>query len=247
MGSGSNTDQGQLTATERVAELEGRVAAKFADAAIALSALTHKSYCNEHKDEPGGDNERLEFLGDAVVDLAIGQRLFEKFPQAHEGELSKLRALVVNEDSLATVARSLSLGELLLLGKGEAQSGGRDKSSVLSDALEAVIAAMYLTGGGLPAVFEFVDRCFGRALDGVATGLQGDDYKSRLQEWAQSSLRTSPRYRVVGESGPDHEKVFEVELTIGEQSYGRSSGRSKKEAEQAAARSALSQLKPSAE
>ncbi len=242
MGAGSQKDNGSLSAAERVAVLQTRVLTTFADASIAISALTHKSWCNEHKDEPNADNERLEFLGDAVVDLAVGQRLYERFPLAHEGELSKLRALVVNEESLATIARDLGLGELLLLGKGESQLGGRDKSSVLSDALEAVIAAMYLCGGGLPAVFAFVDRFFGTALAGVATGAQGDDYKSRLQEQAQSRLRASPRYRVVGESGPDHEKTFEVEVMIGEQTYARASGRSKKDAEQAAARLALQQL-----
>jgi len=232
---------GKPTPQERLAALESRLLLSFADKDIAIAALTHKSYCNEHKDEPCVDNERLEFLGDAVVDLAIGHRLMERFPRAAEGELSKLRALIVNEDGLARVARGLGLGELLLLGRGEELTGGRDKPSVLADALEAVIGAIYL-GNGMPATMAFIDRFFGEALDGVAQGRQGQDYKSMLQEDAQSRLRASPRYRVVSESGPDHEKVFEVEVSIGADVYARSTGRSKKEAEQAAARETLSML-----
>jgi ribonuclease-3 len=231
----------KLTPQERVSSLEARVLLSFADKEIALAALTHKSYCNEHRLEACVDNERLEFLGDAVVDLAIGHRLMERFPRANEGELTKLRALIVNEEGLARVARALGLGELLLLGRGEELSGGRDKPSVLADALEAVIGAIYL-GNGMPAVMAFVDRFFGEALDGVAEGRQGQDYKSMLQEDAQSRLRASPKYRVVSESGPDHEKIFEVEVTIGTDVYARSSGRSKKEAEQAAARETLAML-----
>jgi ribonuclease-3 len=229
------------TPQERVAALEARVLLSCADKDIALAALTHKSYCNEHKGEACVDNERLEFLGDAVVDLAIGHRLMERFPRANEGELSKLRALIVNEEGLARVARALGLGELLLLGRGEELTGGRDKPSVLADALEAVVGAIYL-GNGMPAVMAFIDRFFGEALDGVAEGRQGQDYKSMLQEDAQSRLRASPRYRVVSETGPDHEKIFEVEVSIGHDVYARSTGRSKKEAEQAAARETLAML-----
>jgi ribonuclease-3 len=231
----------RLSPEERLSGLEARSQVSFADKALALTALTHKSYCNEQRGEPCVDNERLEFLGDAVVDLAIGQRLMERFPQASEGELSKLRALIVNEEGLARVARAVGLGELLLLGRGEELTGGRDKPSVLADALEAVIAAIFL-GNGLPAAMGFIDRVFSEALDGVAAGRQGQDYKSQLQEDAQSRLRASPKYRVVSESGPDHEKVFEVEVTIGLDVYARSTGRSKKEAEQAAARATLSML-----
>ena len=227
---------------ERVAALEARALLDFGDKALALAALTHKSFCNEHRDEPCADNERLEFLGDAVVDLAVGQRLFERFPAATEGELSKLRALIVNEEGLARVARRIGLGPLLLLGRGEELTGGREKSSVLADALEAVIGAMYL-GNGMTAVLAFVDRVFGEALDGVSSGSQGQDYKSLLQEDVQGRLKLSPRYRVVSEQGPDHEKVFEVEVSIGADVTARSSGRSKKEAEQAAAKEALALLR----
>src|SRR5450631_4142770 len=134
-------------ARDRVVTLQERLGIEHLDPALGLSALTHKSYCNEHRGEPVVDNERLEFLGDAVVDLLVSHRLMERFPAADEGELSKLRALIVNEDALARVARKLRVGELLRMGRGEELTGGRDKSSVLADALEAVVAAVYLTQG----------------------------------------------------------------------------------------------------
>jgi ribonuclease-3 len=231
----------RLTDTERVVALETRALIDFADKAQALVAITHKSYCNEHKDEPCSDNERLEFLGDAVIDLAIGQRLMERNPGANEGELTKLRALIVNEEGLSRVARAINLGEVLQLGRGEELTGGRDKNSVLADALEAVIGALYL-GNGMAAVLGFVDRAFAEALEGVAHGRNGHDYKSLLQEDAQSRLKASPRYRVVSETGPDHSKIFEVEVSIGADVFARSTGRSKKEAEQSAAQKTLEQL-----
>jgi ribonuclease III len=226
---------------ERLARLTACARQTFADSNQALIALTHKSYCNEHKDEPREDNERLEFLGDAVVDLAIGQRLMERFPKANEGELSKLRALIVNEEGLARIARAAGIGELLLLGRGEDLTGGREKNSVLADALEAVIGALYV-GNGMTAVLTFIDTFFGDALDGVAEGRQGRDHKSLLQEASQQRLKASPRYRVVSESGPEHEKIFEVEVSINGELYARSTGRSKKEAEQAAAEKSLEQF-----
>lgn len=232
----------KLSPEQRVGALEAKLLFGFPDPTLALSALTHKSYTNEHREEAITDNERLEFLGDAVVDLAISHRLMERFPTAAEGELSKLRALLVNEEGLARVARKISLGAILLLGRGEELTGGRDKNSVLADALEAVIAAVYLAAG-LDRVMELVDRLFGDALEGVAEGRSGFDYKTRLQEDVQNRLRVSPRYRVVSETGPDHEKVFEVEVTIGADLYARATGRSKKEAEQAAARQTLQMLR----
>jgi ribonuclease-3 len=231
----------RLSAAERVQALESKLFIALPNLEVAVSALTHKSYCNEHREQPLPDNERLEFLGDAVVDLAISHRLMERFPLADEGELSKLRALIVNEEGLARIARKMALGELLLLGRGEDLTGGREKSSVLADALEAVIGAIYL-GGGMGKVMELVDRFFGEALDGVALGRSGFDYKTLLQEDAQIRLKQSPRYRVVSEKGPDHEKIFEVEVLIGTDVYARSFGRSKKEAEQSAARETLAML-----
>jgi ribonuclease III len=227
---------------ERLRLLEERFQVSFAaDPALGLLALTHKSYANEHKAEGTRDNERLEFLGDAVVDLAISHRLMERFPQAAEGELSKLRALLVNEEGLARVARRLALGDLLLLGRGEELTGGRTKDSVLADGLEAVFGAVYL-GQGYSKVQELIDREFAGALDGVASGQEGSDYKTRLQERIQVARRISPKYRVVGQSGPDHEKIFEIEVTVDGEVLARASGRSKKEAEQSAARAALEHL-----
>jgi len=217
-----------------------RLGLQALDPVHGLAALTHKSYVNEHRDQ-GADNERLEFLGDAVVDLAVSHRLMERFPDADEGELSKLRALLVNEETLARVARHLGLGGLLRMGRGEEMTGGRDKSSVLADALEAVIGAVYLSSG-LPGALSVVDRLFGDLLQGVAEGKSGEDWKTRLQELVQTRLRQSPRYRVVSEEGPDHSKTFEVEVTVGTELFARARGRSKKEAEQAAARETLTML-----
>ena len=169
----------------------------------------------------------------------------ERFPAADEGELSKLRALLVNEESLARVARQLGLGDLLRMGRGEELTGGRDKSSVLADAFEAVIGAVYLSTG-LPGALAVVDRLFGDLLQGVAEGKSGEDWKTRLQELVQTRLRQSPRYRVVSEEGPDHSKTFEVEVTVGADLYARARGRSKKEAEQAAARQTLTMLESEA-
>jgi ribonuclease III len=220
---------------ERVQALELRLGVPFVRKDLGLAALTHKSYFNEHR-------ERLEFLGDAVVDLAISHRLMERFPQAAEGELSKLRALIVNEEGLARIARRLGLGAMLLLGRGEEMTGGREKNSLLADALEAVMGAVFL-GGGLEPVMALVDLHFAEALDGVAQGRSGLDYKTKLQEDAQTRLKVPPRYRVVAEVGPDHEKTFEVEVSIGSELYARATGRNKKEAEQAAARATLDMLR----
>jgi ribonuclease III len=233
----------EAPATDRVVTLQERLGVEQLHPDLGLAALTHKSYCNEHRGDLVVDNERLEFLGDAVVDLLVSHRLMEKFPAADEGELSKLRALIVNEDALARVARELRVGELLRMGRGEELTGGRDKSSVLADALEAIIAAVYLTQG-LAGAMMVVDRHFAEALAGVAEGRSGDDYKTRLQELMQSQGRVAPRYRVVAEDGPDHAKTFEVEVSVGGELFGRAVGRNKKEAEQAAARKTLEIVNP---
>jgi ribonuclease-3 len=221
-----------------VAALEERLGVRFGDAALALAALTHKSWVNEHRGEGLSDNERLEFLGDAVIDLAVSHRLMERFPDAREGDLSKIRAAVVDETGLARLARQLDLGSLLRLGRGEELTGGRQKSSLLADALEAVIAVVYV-GGGLGPVLEIVDRFLGEAFARAAAGTLDRDYKTQFQELAQSRLRTTPRYRVVAEHGPDHSKTFDVELELRGEVVGRGAGRSKKDAEQAAAKIAL--------
>jgi ribonuclease-3 len=231
----------KLSPEERVAALETKLGLPLGDKKLALASLTHKSYCNEHRDEGVEDNERLEFLGDAVVDLVVSQALMQRFPQADEGELSKLRAVVVNEEGLGRVARAMGLGELLLLGRGEDRTGGRTKGSVLADALEAVIGAVFLTDG-LVGAAALVERHFAGVLAGLLDGKGGEDFKTRLQEEVQKKLHLSPRYRVVGEVGPDHDKVFTVEVSIDHEAYGRGEGRNKKEAEQAAAQKTLEML-----
>ncbi|MHB8418760.1 MAG: ribonuclease III [Myxococcales bacterium] len=231
-----------MTDDERIDRLEARLGERFVDRARALLALTHKSFANEAL--PVGsleDNERLEFLGDAVIDLAVSQRLMERFPAAREGDLSKARAAVVDEAGLASVARALDLGSVLRLGRGEARTGGREKPSVLANTLEAVIAAVYLERG-MPGILALVDRVFSQSLDAAGAGGLDHDYKTRVQELAQSAFRQGPRYRVLAETGPDHEKEYTVALFVGETLYGEGRGRSKKDAEQAAAKVALPAL-----
>ncbi len=224
-----------------VTALEARIGLLLSDREMALAALTHKSYVNEHRAETLADNERLEFLGDAVIDLAVSHRLMERFPSAREGELSKVRAAVVDEQGLSEMARALDLGALLRLGRGEELTGGRHKASLLADAMEAVVAAVYLAGG-LESVLSLIDRFLGDAFARAAAGTLDRDFKTQLQELVQSRLRSAPRYRVVAEHGPDHSKVFEVETDVRGEVVGRGAGRSKKDAEQAAAKLALHAL-----
>jgi ribonuclease-3 len=205
-----------------------------------MRALTHKSYANEHRHE---DNERLEFLGDAVLELVISHRLMEVLPQASEGELSKLRALIVSEETLANVARRRGLGNLLLLGKGEAQTCGRDKNSVLADALEAILGAVYLSVDWKNVV-EIVNKLFASECQAAIEGRAGFDYKSDLQEKALRLFRELPCYRLISEEGPAHARSFVVEVSLEKQPLLASArGRSKKEAEQQAAKKALEVLR----
>jgi ribonuclease III len=226
---------------ELVAAVQERSGVVFRSPHTALAALTHRSYVNEHPGDGLEDNERLEFLGDAVIDLAVSHRLMERFPAAREGELSKMRASVVDEPGLAALARAFDLGPLLRLGRGEELTGGREKPSLLADAMEAVVAAVYLEGG-LGAVQAVIDRYLEEAFDRAGAGTLDRDYKTQLQELAQSRFRLAPRYRVVAELGPDHAKTFEVEVELRGEVVGRATGRSKKDAEQAAARLAIEAL-----
>ncbi len=204
-----------MTDAERLAELAQRLGTTLRDGARTLTALTHRSYAHERPSagDRTADNERLEFLGDAVIDLAISQRLMELNPDLSEGQLSKRRAALVNEASLATVATALGLGQLVLLGRGEEQTGGREKVSVLADTFEAVVAAVYLEQG-MAGVMGLVDRFFVQALDQVAMGTLAVDYKTLVQELVQGRKLGHPRYRVIGQSGPEHSRVFEVELSV---------------------------------
>ncbi|PIE71842.1 MAG: ribonuclease III [Deltaproteobacteria bacterium] len=213
----------------------------FKNRALLQKALFHSSYVNENPALGIEDNERLEFLGDAVLNLCIGHLLMDAYPALKEGDLSQMRANMVNEYQLAVVAGTIELGRYVQLGRGEIQTGGREKPSILADAMEAVIAAVYLDGG-FSAAFDFVGTLFA---DVLATGedpVLHHDPKSRLQELVQLHFRSVPVYRVVEESGPDHNKAFRIRLTAGSiESEGV--GRSKKAAEQTAARNAIKQFK----
>lgn len=209
----------------------------FRREALLVQALTHSSYAHEEGRE-GEDNERLEFLGDAVIQLAVTERLYRQFPDRPEGELAKMRASVVCAESLADAARRLSLGDYLLLGKGEEQSGGRDRTSLLCDAFEAVVAALYLDAGW-EAASSFVLSALAPEFTRLGRPKAEVDPKSALQERLQAVSKTTPTYRLVSESGPDHNKVFVSEVIHEGRVLGRGIGRSKKESEQEAAREAL--------
>jgi ribonuclease III len=224
---------------EQLAELERALHYRFHRVELLNQALTHKSYVHEQR-EPAQHNERLEFLGDAVLGLVISDHCYGRFADLAEGELSKLRASLVNDGNLARIARRLELGSYLLVGRGEELTGGRAKASLLADTLEAVLAAIYLDSSWAE-VYQVVLRCFQEDLDTVLHGGH-KDYKSDLQEYTQEKFGCVPTYIVVREHGPDHEKVFEVELAIRGQLQGLGAGKSKKEAEQDAARKVLEAL-----
>lgn len=220
--------------------LEDRLGYRFKDRDIFVEALTHSSYANEHRGESIRPNERLEFLGDAVLDLLVSDMLIADRPDASEGELSKTRSLLVSETSLSAIGSALGLGPLLRLGKGEELSGGREKKSLLADAFEAVLGAVYLDGG-LEAARRLVEAHFCPVL--AEPGLLGRrDFKTFLQELCQGRGLGLPVYRVVEEEGPDHAKTFRVDLVVDGVRRGTGTGRNKKEAEQDAARIALDHL-----
>lgn len=218
-------------------DLEAAIGYRFADRKRLRAALTHRSFANERGRDTTADNERLEFLGDAALDLVVGHLLMDLCPDLDEGALSVTRSQVVSEAGLAEVARELGLGAWLYLGRGEERSGGRDKSSILSGAFEALVAAVYLDGG-FGAAWSLVSRFFARRLESLDLGSSGD-FKTRLQELSQARHKAAPVYSVVGESGPDHDKMFEVEVRLGDRELARARGKSKKAAEQQAAAAAL--------
>lgn len=201
-------------------------------------AVTHRSFCAEHEGVPS--NERLEFLGDAVLGCAVAEHLYQRFPQMPEGQLSKMRAEVVNTVSLAEIAAELGLGDELRLGKGELISGGREKISILADALEAVIAAIFLNEG-FEQARNFVLEVMADRIDHAAAGPGAADHKSRLQELAAQLDRAAPTYRVES-SGPDHDKRFAASVWVGDEIVGSGDGGSKKQAEQMAAERACELL-----
>jgi ribonuclease-3 len=205
----------------------------FVDHELLARALRHPSWCNEQGEPRPDDNERLEFLGDAVLDLVVSHRVMTRYPKAHEGDLSVTRQQLVSEAALSEVSGELGLGQWILLGKGEEKSGGRVKPKILADMFEALIGAVYLDGG-YPCAWEVVDRVLGSRIATVELK-NFYDFKTRLQETAQARLKATPTYRVVQEIGPDHDKRFVVAVTIGTEEWARAVGKSKKEAEQMAA------------
>jgi len=227
--------------TERLRDLERNLSIRFGNAVLLDTALTHRSFVNENQDPPREDNERLEFLGDAVLELCVSDLLVRMHPDFSEGRLSKLRASLVNEQPLATMAESFDVGSYLLLGRGEETSGGRTKPSILANAFEAILAAVYLDRG-YDEAYRFIERVFGPLLRKDSPDPLYRDYKTNLQEACQSRFRVIPRYMLLHEYGPDHDKIFHVRLTVADILTATGTGRNKKEAEQDAARKALERI-----
>ena len=223
-----------------IKDLEDALGYKFQNITLLQNALTHSSYANERWHNSLLSNERLEFLGDSILGMAVAAYLYRNFPDRPEGELTRMRADMVCETSLAVIANRLDLGRHLLLGHGEERFGGRSRASILADAVESVIAACYLDGG-IEAAKGVITRF---VLCNVPVNkLQNMDYKTSLQELVQQKKNQTLRYQLVGESGPDHDKVFTAQVLLNEQVVGEGTGSSKKRAEQDAARSALEKLK----
>ncbi|MBN2467767.1 MAG: ribonuclease III [Deltaproteobacteria bacterium] len=222
-------------------ELEDIVSYRFRDWKLLDQALTHKSYAHEVLNDNGNHYERMEFLGDAILDAVISDVLLTKFPDADEGDLSKCRSSLVNKRRLARLARRFNLGAFLLLGKGEEQSNGREKPSILACVYESLVGAIYLDGG-YRAISKVVRLHFEPLVAPAMKKETYRDFKSRLQEYVQGALKTVPHYILAGESGPPHDKEFEVHIQINGQAYGTGRGKNKKEAQQRAAAATLKQL-----
>jgi ribonuclease-3 len=224
-----------------ISAAEAALKLSFSDKALLQRALTHRSYINENPDYALEDNERLEFLGDAVLDFVTAEYLYDHFPEMAEGRLTNLRSALVRTEQLGEFANRVRLGDFLLLGRGEDESGGRERLTLLCDAFEAVVGALYLDQG-LAVTRKFICGFIEPALHEILNSETDKDAKSRLQELAQSHYRLTPTYRTIKEQGPDHAKEFTVEAVIGKKIYGRGIGFSKQAAAQEAARAALEVL-----
>lgn len=224
-----------LEATQRFEQASGLL---FQDKTLLQRALTHRSYLNETRILLQADNERLEFLGDAVLDFIIGEFLYHRFPEMREGNLTNLRATLVREETLAKFALQLRLGEFLLMGRGEIDSGGRERPATLCGAFEALVGALYLDQG-IKVVKEFIFALVEPVLPGYIDIAAAKDAKSRFQEWSQNAFRLTPRYQAVAIDGPDHDRCFTVHVLIENNVWGIGQGRSKQLASQAAAEDAL--------
>lgn len=222
-------------------DLQKGLGYRFREENLLVQALTHASYAHEHLLGPVGDNERLEFLGDAILNGVMTHLLTERFSDRAEGELTRMRARLVNQRALARVARGLGLGQFVRLGKGEAQTGGKGKPSILANTYEAVVGAVYLDGG-YERVFHMVQSHFSETLNRVGEQISRQDFKNLLQEKVQNRFHTVPDYALVGESGPDHQKWFHVCVSVRRRILGRGEGTTRKEAEQRAAEEALGKV-----
>lgn len=221
-------------------ELDQRVGLKIRDWLLLSRALTHRSYLNEHS-EAVEDNERLEFLGDAVLDFVVGAWLYHRYPEMPEGDLTRMRSALVHTEQLAEFARRIKLGNAMRLGRGETQGGGRERSALLCDTFEAVIGALYLDRG-IEAVGEFIEPLLIQASEDILLHHKNEDPKSLLQEWAQAQGLGAPRYETRSAVGPDHSKVFEVDVVIDGSVHGTGHGHSKQLAAKEAARVALQKI-----
>ncbi len=214
---------------------------RFRDLDLLRRALTHPSYVNEHPKDGIGDNQRLEFLGDAVLDFVTGAWVYRHYADFDEGRMTRLRAALVRTETLAQLARRVRLGEAMRLGHGEEDAGGRERDANLCDAFESVVGALYLDGG-MAAVEHFVEPLIEPVAEATLATAADQDAKSRLQEWSQAESGVTPRYRIVAEQGPDHAKIFVAEVLLGKQVVGQGEGRSKQAAEQSAAQAAWESL-----
>ncbi len=222
-------------------QTQKQIGFSFANERLLAQALTHRSYINEHGEAETGDNERLEFLGDAVLDFLVGDMLYQRFPGMPEGDLTRLRAALVRTEALADLAKQIGLGSSLRMGKGEEASGGRERVTNLCAAFEAVVGALYLDRG-VEAVRTFVTPRLESSLEQILAEARDKDARSQLQEWSQAEHNLTPVYRTVAANGPDHQKEFVVEVAIGERALAQGTGRSKQSAAQAAAREALRRM-----
>lgn len=226
---------------EELSRIQSKTNYKFNKLELLNRALTHSSYANEHKKNSIKYNERLEFLGDSVLGIVISDYLFNQYPQFPEGELTKFRAIIVCENSLANVSRKINLGMYLLLGKGEEATGGRERASILADAFEALIGAIYLDGG-INCAKQFILTNLKLTINNAISGRLFTDFKTELQEYLQKSNDSKIEYKVFKEEGPDHNKTFYVHVEYTNKILGKGIGKSKKEAEQNAAKAALEKV-----
>lgn len=223
---------------DELLELDDKLGVNFKDYALLSRALTHRSYLNENPGSFPEDNERLEFLGDSVIDFIVAGYLYHRFPEMDEGELTSLRAALVRAETLAQFAREIDLGRYLRLGYGEEESGGRERTPLLCASFEAVVGAIYLDKG-MTAAKPFIEELIRPMLEEIQAGSLHKDARSEFQVWAQGRYNVTPQYRVVGSAGPDHDKTFTVRVLVGDEAWGEGSGRSKQAASQSAAAEAL--------